>query len=247
MTKEEIGEILKKLRLNSGMTQKEVAKIIGRTQQVIGHWETGYSQPDANTLFLLCDIYGTTIDKAFGLRKESKEIELTPELKDHIKKYRSLDAHGKSLVDTILDMEYNRVSKLDEQAVTIEFLKPQTHLLPYYWKSVSAGPGEWLFDDMMESHIPVTDELAKKADFAVRISGDSMEPEYHDNDIVLISAQKEIEIGEIGIFILNGKSYIKKAGKDGLISLNPAYDLISVNEDDHFQCVGKVIGKVKSV
>ena len=56
MTKEEIGAVLKGLRTDSGKTQKEVAEILGRTQQIIGHWETGYSQPDANTLFRLCEI-----------------------------------------------------------------------------------------------------------------------------------------------------------------------------------------------
>ena len=56
MTKEEIGAILKSLRVKSNMTQKEVPEQIGRKQQIIGHWETGYSQPDANTLFELCEL-----------------------------------------------------------------------------------------------------------------------------------------------------------------------------------------------
>ena len=52
MTKEEIGEKLKAARISCGMTQQEVANKIGRKQPIIGHWETGYSQPDANTLFM---------------------------------------------------------------------------------------------------------------------------------------------------------------------------------------------------
>lgn len=75
MTKEEIGSILKKLRISSGKTQKEIAELLGRKQQIIGHWETGYSQPDANTLFLLCDLYGTTVDHAFGFNKNNRLID----------------------------------------------------------------------------------------------------------------------------------------------------------------------------
>lgn len=71
MTREEIGAILKSLRLQSGKTQKEVAKILGRNQPIVGHWESGYAQPDANTLFTLCDIYGTSVDAAFGLKKRT--------------------------------------------------------------------------------------------------------------------------------------------------------------------------------
>ncbi|WP_052446766.1 helix-turn-helix transcriptional regulator [Candidatus Soleaferrea massiliensis] len=70
MTKEEIGAVLKKLRLNCGMTQQQVADALSRKQQVIGHWETGYAQPDADTLFTLCDLYGASIDEAFGFKKE---------------------------------------------------------------------------------------------------------------------------------------------------------------------------------
>ena len=69
MTKQEIGKILKSAREATGLTQQQVAEKFGRKQQVVGHWETGYAQPDANTLFELCDLYGISIDEAFGKKK----------------------------------------------------------------------------------------------------------------------------------------------------------------------------------
>ena len=102
MTKEEIGLVLKQLRTACGMTQKEVADKIGRNQPIIGHWETGYAQPDANTLFILCDIYGTTVDEAFGFSKKNNASKFELNI---IKKYRSLDSIGKETVDFILDRE----------------------------------------------------------------------------------------------------------------------------------------------
>jgi transcriptional regulator with XRE-family HTH domain len=101
MTKEKIGEILKHLRLNANMTQKQVASAIGRTQQIIGHWETGYSQPDADTLFILCDLYGASVDEAFGYNKKSPttvatEVEELSEYEHElIKNYRSMNDDGK--------------------------------------------------------------------------------------------------------------------------------------------------------
>lgn len=74
MTKQEIGQILKAAREAKGLTQKQVAEQLGRRQQIVGHWETGYAQPDANTLFELCDIYGISIDEAFGKKKEQLDI-----------------------------------------------------------------------------------------------------------------------------------------------------------------------------
>lgn len=105
MTKEDIGLVLKKLRTSRGLTQKEVAEKLGRKQQVVGHWETGYAQPDANTLFTLCGIYGVTVDDAFGFQKNNDISILEYE---HIKKYRNLDSHGKKMVDFTLNEEWER-------------------------------------------------------------------------------------------------------------------------------------------
>ena len=71
MTKEEIAQIIKKARLDSGHTQKEAADAIGRKRQTLASWETGQSQPDADTLFLLFDFYGISVDEAFHLTKKS--------------------------------------------------------------------------------------------------------------------------------------------------------------------------------
>ncbi|MGN0106738.1 MAG: helix-turn-helix domain-containing protein [Hominilimicola sp.] len=69
MTKLEIADILKRIRKNSGMTQQQLADRMGKSQQIIGHWETGYSQPDMSTLFDLFDLYGISLDETFLNRK----------------------------------------------------------------------------------------------------------------------------------------------------------------------------------
>lgn len=71
MTRNEISNILKELRISSGFTQKEIAEKLNKKQQTIASWESAQSQPDANTLFILCSLYGTTVDKAFGFTSES--------------------------------------------------------------------------------------------------------------------------------------------------------------------------------
>ena len=109
MTKKEIGEKLKAARISCGMTQQEVAEKIGRKQPIVGHWETGYSQPDANTLFILCDIYGTTVDDIFGF---SPKENFSKSEYDHIKKYRALDESGREHVSAVLQWESDRMNQL---------------------------------------------------------------------------------------------------------------------------------------
>ena len=108
----------------------------------------------------------------------------------------------------------------------------------------SAGTGVQL-DDEPHQYLKVPETpTTLRADFAIRVSGDSMEPKYYDGDILLVENAIDIEIGEIGIFVLNGAGYVKKKGRKGLISLNENYNDIDVKEYDNCKCVGKVIGKL---
>ena len=79
-------------------------------------------------------------------------------------------------------------------------------------------------------------------DFIVRVSGDSMEPTYHDGDKLFVKEQPSIEIGEIGIFVVDGNAYVKELGVDRLISHNEKYSDIIINEYIRNECCGKVLG-----
>lgn len=112
MTKEEIGAVLKSARERRGLTQLQVAETLGKRQQTIGNWETGYAQPDANTLFALCDLYNISIDDAFG---GGRHVVVSSSEKEHLEKYRTLDDHGKRVVDFLLNEEAARVAALMDQ------------------------------------------------------------------------------------------------------------------------------------
>lgn len=112
MTKEEIGAVLKSARERRGLTQLQVAETLGKRQQTIGNWETGYAQPDANTLFALCDLYNISIDDAFG---GGRHVVVSSSEKEHLEKYRTLDYHGKRVVDFLLNEEAARVAASKEQ------------------------------------------------------------------------------------------------------------------------------------
>ena len=110
---------------------------------------------------------------------------------------------------------------------------------------VSAGPGVYLEDELLDEISIPDNEKTAGTDFALRISGNSMEPKYHDGDILLIEEAESVEIGELGIFILDGSGYFKKFGGDRLISLNPEYGDILLRDYAEAVCCGRVIGKLK--
>lgn len=234
MTKDEIAAILREARIDAGLTQKEAAQKIGRKQQTLASWETGQSQPDANTLFVLCSLYGTTVDEAFGFGAGGNKI--TKKEIEHIKKYRNLDEGGKKIIDIILDVEQSRcerITQMEDKMIQIDLFD-----LP-----ASAGFGLPLEGDY-RTIIEVPDTpLNRKANFCIRVAGDSMEPDYSDGDIVLVK-KSEVYIGDVGIFVLDGESYIKELGKDVLISRNPKYNDIPLPDYDRIMVAGKVIGKL---
>lgn len=123
----------------------------------------------------------------------------------------------------------------------------QSTIIPFYIEPASAVTDTRISKDNSSVKyvtIPKTKETAR-ADFMLKVSGDSMKPELFDGDIVLIKQDITILSGEIGVFILNGDSYIKKMGRRELISLNPAYEPIKFSENDNIRCIGKVLGTIE--
>ena len=65
MTKREIADTFRRMRRSSGLTQQELADRLGKKQQTVGHWETGYAQPDIGTLLELFSVYQKSFDEEF--------------------------------------------------------------------------------------------------------------------------------------------------------------------------------------
>lgn len=60
-------------RKKSGLTQEELAKKLGVTNQSVSKWESAQCCPDIGLLPMLADIFEISIDELFG-RKNEKEI-----------------------------------------------------------------------------------------------------------------------------------------------------------------------------
>ena len=234
-------DMLKKGRNETGYTQAQVAKMLGIKGNTLSGYETGASEPDIDTYLQLCKIYNldyvSILEKAYNL-KPIDEIALSAEEQDHIKKFRSLDDYGKDMVDTVLQKEYERNIRYKKEFIQID----SPLLLPYYGRIVSAGTGQYVFDDIPPEMIEVeSNHITMQADFAVGVNGDSMEPTYKDRDVLLIKKQPSVNIGEIGIFMINGEAFVKEFAGEFLKSHNDKYEDILVT--DQTICLGKVVGK----
>lgn len=114
---------------------------------------------------------------------------------------------------------------------------------------VAAGiPIDAIEDVIDEEEIP--EELARTGEFfGLRIKGDSMEPDIHDGDTVIIRRQDDAESDEIVIALVNGNDGVckrlkKYADSIALVSLNPNYEPMYFNQEEIVQKPVHIIGKV---
>lgn len=269
MSKTPLNIRIKNARKKANLTQKDVYEKLNIAQSTYSSWEIGKAEPDADTITKLCYIFEIAPNDFMEWENESELINFTvtrPE-QNHIKKYRVLDEHGKETVDVVLEKEHERIIRLEqerakkEQAAAKEKAaepapaeeEPETVEMKIYWGDAAAGIGNYLIGEGEYDLINFpADEVPSRANFGIRISGDSMEPRIHDGEIVWVMAVPQIENGEIGIFVLNGHSLCKKlhidydkGRKTELISLNPDYDDIVIRKNDNLRTIGRVLGKDK--
>lgn len=195
-----------------------------------------YFNNKKNQTQAILDLIRKGLDEA-----EAASTEISAEELAHIKKYRVLDTHGKKVVDSALELEYERMTHVETKE-----MRGGITYISLFDLAVSAGTGEPLgtTDYTTKIQIP-TEQVPEEAHVCLRVNGDSMEPAYKDGDIVFIHKQDEpVREGEIGIFSLNGEGYMKRLGHKELESLNPKYPAIPIRQYDDLRCFGKVLGKL---
>ena len=230
-------EQLKAARLAKGYTQEQLATAIGVAKSTFTGYEKGNSEPNMLTIKKLMEILEVDANYLWYDENDNSNSFVTSFIEQQIiKKYRLIDETGKNTVEFVLNDIYDRCVK--EPAPLYE-----TVLKPAYQCGLSAGTGLYAFDDVPTEQIEVPIDF-KDIDFVISVSGDSMEPTYRDGDKVMIKKQRDIKIGEIGAFMVNGEAYIKELSNKCLISHNKKYAPIQFNESMRIDCIGKVIGKL---
>lgn len=74
MYRESFPSKLKKARNDTGFTQREITKETGIAQSTIANYETGRTEPDIETLGILADFYGVSLDWLIGTRGGPEKI-----------------------------------------------------------------------------------------------------------------------------------------------------------------------------
>ena len=144
----------------------------------------------------------------------------------------------------------NLLSQLEEEQKKIVSIKDvedriSHRQLPIILQKASAGYGQYVEDADIEM-VYVRESVPEAAGFGIHVSGDSMEPQFHNGDLVWCEKKDTLNSGDIGVFYLDGNIYIKKleygnGTSPALRSLNRNYQPIPIREDSVFTIWGKVL------
>lgn len=193
------------------------------TTRGLRKWESGETVPSAYQLMALCTTL--EINDCTGFFIGSPAQALNEAGMKKLQEYKD---------DLIATGRYRAQTKVKNNIVYID---KRISLLP-----ASAGPGAFLDEENFELVSFPEASVPANADFGVRVSGDSMEPAYHDGQIAWVQRCNELLPGEVGLFLYDGDGYIKVydeqepddicrdsyLGTDGVLHMQPV--LVSYNE-----------------
>lgn len=265
------AQTLNSLMENRGITAYKMGKDTKISDRLIGYWKSGDKLPNAENLIIIAKYFDISIDYLLtGFEhKNDNNIKLAADEEKLLFLYNKLSLDGKSRIleraETLAELaaeraaqEAEKVSKDKKKAVEAKAITiaPAADEAPEQDEEfyidlcdlpASAGTGVYLSEGYTEPLQIKRTAIAERANYAVRVSGNSMETKFFDGDIVLVETCPTVDIGEIGIFIVNGEGFIKKRGEDRLISLNPKCDDVVLHEYDTVYCRGRVLGKAEII
>ena len=228
----DLGKTIAKHRKEHKIKQSELAlKLeyydIFVKPNTVSAWESGLSIPNSKQLLAICEILNI-----YDIYTEF--VNPNP-----INPFRNLNETGVAKV-----MDYIHLLEKSGEYKTADIIP--IHILrerKVFYTTVSAGTGSFLDGEDYEMY--TSPDIPEEASFGVYVSEDSMEPRYHNEELIWIEQTEQLEDGEIGIFYLDGNAYVKKFqnNENGtyLVSLNKKYDPIPVTENNSFKIFGRVL------
>ena len=216
-------EKLKARRKELKMTQKDIADQLGISYQAYSAWERGVKEPSKEKVNRLEQIL--RVPKGYFT-----EIEIA-------RLYNVLSNKGQNQV-----LEYTRrlVQEESRKIVTVSENLYEYHV----YEKMSAGIGASVYDNRNYDTVYFNEELAH--DFASWVSGDSMEPKYHNDSEALIRETGFDYDGAVYAVVWNSQTFIKKVYREEeglrLVSINKAYKDIYISYDENPRIVGKIVG-----
>lgn len=259
-----MGKRIKAVRRALGLSQGDVAQVLGVTSITVSRWETGTQAPDDLTKRMIASVLKTTVAYLFGETSQSSSYEsgLLPNATEKAVQLNvgkktpnstrpdpddASDALPTRATDSAKQPYEGTPLVVGEEPVWIDIVEP----------AACAGPGNGYHEVTWKpiGRLPFSPvDLMGYAWHSgkmrvIRIEGSSMEPRYREGDRVLFSDDGVVS-GDIAIVMWDSRLYIRGyiVTPDKMVHLrafnkeNP--EIVVDPGDPRLQILGKVLAKV---
>ena len=238
----ETGKRMLELRKQQGKNQADVAAYLGLTVAAYQNYETGRREAGYDTICKIADYFNVTTDYLLGRAPQTNPfamLDLQVDIGEDavMGQYMQLPKPWRKILLEVMK-QLGDAAERGERGNVIQKNRPSLWIKKHQNKAAAGFGYNLSEDDEWEDIEVIETEETSKADFAVEVDGDSMEPDFHSGDIALVKFDPDVPVGEVGLFVLDGMGYIKERGKKKLISRNPEYPDI----EGEARCIGLVIG-----
>lgn len=215
----EANEKIKLLRSELGLTLEDVGKAVGVGKSTVRKWETGdIANMRRDKIVKLARVLHTTPAYLLGYGDEPFEFSNNeaPSLSDEAMKiakdYSDLDSWGKSAVREVLNIEKQRCEDEDRFINDTQFNNFEPKVINLYLEPSAAGIAAPVEGKDFEPYELGPDD-PQGAAYAIRVQGDSMEPDFPDGSTVFVNHDAIVN-GDIGVFCVDGGTVIKQYYRD---------------------------------
>ena len=118
-----IKDRIKEARQNNHLTQEQLAVKLGIAKSTLAGYETGSREPSVEIMGKI--MLALNIDANYLWQDETDfPMQVSYMEMEHIKNYRTLDEHGRDMVDMVLEKEAERMSQLQKVSTLSPAAKP---------------------------------------------------------------------------------------------------------------------------
>ena len=237
-----IGQKIKQHRKAMKMTQTELGERLGVQKNAVSKWETGRVEDiPTGKIRQMAEMFDVPV--AYLMQDEMATPATDGEQDTLAALFDTLNSEGRRQLLTFARYLAAQPD-LCEAAPEGEITYIRHYLFPAAAGYASPIEGE---EYVLE---PRTSETPAAADFAVTISGDSMEPYIHDGETVFVQRDATLSEFDVGVFYVDGDVLCKQFCLDDarnllLLSANPqredANRRISADSGSQAVCYGKVL------
>lgn len=136
--------------------------------------------------------------------------------------YMSLDKWGKQVVRSVISDERERMED-DARFLDESSMEQETKIINLFDNPSAAGPALGETGQGCQPY-ELRPEDPQGASYAVRVQGNSMEPDFKDGDIVFVN-HDEMRDGDIGVFCVDGATVIKQWHYDRMLGMTYLFSL----------------------